>query len=164
MTVLELDDDKPSKPLCNFFVDWMDPCRQSAGGVAATVRLQNNLDFTLATVVARNVAVVGQGLALCRAGCEIFGFVEPKGPRRYHVRHRTGVHLLTLVGDFATLTVEGINPVGSKVCWFQKSNDELCGRVLQHVDAGLAICSLLATHVHRRLMNSPPVPPPIADQ
>lgn len=155
----------PSAQCCGkVSLEWPDPFRPGSSGVAATVRLQSPVDVTLATVVARNVAVVGQGLALCRAGCEIFGFVEPKGPRRYHVRHRTGVHLLTLVGDFATLAVEGINPVGSKVCWFQKSGDELCGRVLQHVDAGLAICSLLATHVHRRLMNSAPVPQPIADQ
>mmetsp|Transcript_43080 Transcript_43080/g.112109 ORF Transcript_43080/g.112109 Transcript_43080/m.112109 type:complete len:317 (-) Transcript_43080:147-1097(-) len=145
-------------------VEWPDPLRPGSSGVAATVRLRSPADVALATVVARNVAVVGQGLALCRAGCEIFGFVEPKGPRRYHVRHRTGVHLLTLVGDFASLTVEGINPVGSKVCWFQRSGDELCGRVLQHVDAGLAICSLLATHVHRRLLHNALVPRPIADQ
>jgi len=155
----------PSAQCCGkVSIEWPDPFRPGSSGVAATVRLQSPVDVTLATVVARNVAVVGQGLALCRAGCEIFGFVEPKGPRRYHVRHRTGVHLLTLVGDFASLNVEGINPVGSKVCWFQKSNDELCGRVLQHVDSGLAICSLLATHVHRRLMNNAPVPQPIADQ
>lgn len=147
-------------------LEWPDPFRPGASGVAATVRLQNAVDSTLATVVARNVAVVGQGLALCRAGCEIFGFVEPEGPRRYHVRHRTGVHLLTLVGDFASLEVEGINPVGSKVCWFQKVDGEVSGRVLQHVDAGLAICSVLATHIHRRLMTSTPaqLPAPFPDQ
>merc|ERR1719343_1876491 len=105
-------------------LEWPDPFRPSDSGVSATMRLQNAADVTLATVVARNVAVVGQGLTLCRAGCEIFGFVEPDGPRRYHVRHRTGVHLLTLVGDFASLNVEGINPVGSKVCWFKKVGND----------------------------------------
>lgn len=143
--------DLADQPICKVAMDWADPFRPGASGVAATVRLQNNLDLTLATVVARNVAVVGQGLALCRAGCEIFGFVEPDGPRRYCVRHRTGVHLLTLIGDFQSLDIEGVNPVGSKVCWFKKIGGECRGRVLQHVDAGLVICSLLATHVHRRL-------------
>jgi len=117
--------------------------------VAATARLQNTNDCTLATVVARNVA--GPGIALCRAGCEIFGFVECEDPTRYNVRHRTGVHLLTLLGDFRDVDVHGINPVGSKVCWFKKVGTECRGRVLQHVDAGLVICSLMAVHLHRRI-------------
>lgn len=140
-----------NQPICKVVMDYPDPFRPGASGVAGTVRLQNSLDLTLATVVARNVAIVGHGLALCRSGCEIFGFVEPEGPRRYSVRHRTGVHLLTLIGDFAAMDVEGINPVGSKVCWFKKVGDQVRGRALQHVDAGLVICGLLATHVHRRL-------------
>jgi len=138
--------------ICKVVMDWPDPFRQGGQGVVGTVRLQNNLDLPLATVVARNVAVVGHGLALCRAGCEIFGFVEPEGPERYSVKHRTGVHLLTLTGDFAGFDIEGINPVGSKVCWFKKVRTECRGRALQHVDAGLVLCSLLATHVHRRLL------------
>mmetsp|Transcript_117345 Transcript_117345/g.364777 ORF Transcript_117345/g.364777 Transcript_117345/m.364777 type:complete len:307 (-) Transcript_117345:83-1003(-) len=154
MTVVDIND----QPLCKVAMDWPDPFRPGASGVAATVRLQSNLDLTLATVVARNVAVVGQGLALCRAGCEIFGFVEPEGPRRYSVRHRTGLHLLTLVGDFAAINIEGINPVGSKVCWFKQVGAECHGRALQHLDAGLVICSILATHVHRRLTASAPPP------
>merc|ERR1719464_2524101 len=109
--------DLSNQPICKVALDWPDPFRPGASGVAATVRLQTNMDLTLATVVARNVAVVGQGLALCRAGCEIFGFVEFEGPSRFSVRHRTGVHLLTLTGDFEGIDVEGINPVGSKVCW-----------------------------------------------
>lgn len=143
--------------ICKVAMDWPDPFRPGASGVAATVRLQNNLDLTLATVVARSVPVVGQGLALCRAGCEIFGFVEPDGPTRYNVRHRTGVHLLTLVGDFVNLDIEGINPVGSKVCWFKQVGNEQTGKILQHVDAGLVLCSLLSTQVHRRLLASKPV-------
>lgn len=156
---MDVLDEELDKPICAFFVDWMDPFRQSAGGVAATVRLQSNLDLTLATVVARNIPVVGQGLALCRTGCEIFGFVEPKGNRRYDVRHRTGVHLLTLVGEFGSdFSIEGINPVGSTVCWFKKvAGEHQCrGRVLQSVDAGLIISSILATQVHRRLMDAVP--------
>lgn len=150
MTVMNLGN---GQTICRVVMDWPDPFRPGGQGVVGTVRLQNNLDLPLATVVARNVAVVGHGLALCRAGCEIFGFVEPEGPGRYSVRHRTGVHLLTLTGDFASFDIEGINPVGSKVCWFKKEGRNECrGRALQHVDAGLVLCSLLATHVHRRLL------------
>lgn len=158
---------EPQETLCSVAMDWTDPLKGGTGGVAATVRLKNTMDFTVATVVARNVAVVGQSLALCRAGCEIFGFVEPDGDHRYHVRHRTGVHLLTLTGDFNSCQIDGLNPVGAKVCTVQRINGEIHGRVLQHVDAGLVMCSLLATHVHRRLAPKPapaalpaPMPPP----
>eukprot|EP00448_Togula_jolla_P004197 CAMPEP_0170608206 /NCGR_PEP_ID=MMETSP0224-20130122/21463_1 /TAXON_ID=285029 /ORGANISM="Togula jolla, Strain CCCM 725" /LENGTH=326 /DNA_ID=CAMNT_0010933421 /DNA_START=184 /DNA_END=1164 /DNA_ORIENTATION=+ len=140
--------------LCKVDVDWSDPFRAGTGGVAATVRLISNQNVTLATVIARNVAVVGQGLALLRAGHEIFGFVEPDGPRCYNVKHRTGVHLLTLAGDFGIPDVEGANPVGSKVCWSKATSDNggiVHGGVIQHVDAGLFICALMATHLHRRL-------------
>mmetsp|Transcript_75906 Transcript_75906/g.138325 ORF Transcript_75906/g.138325 Transcript_75906/m.138325 type:complete len:392 (-) Transcript_75906:31-1206(-) len=150
--------DRKGESFCKVSLDWPDPFRPVASGVAATVRLQScSGGTTLATVVARNVAVVGQGLALCRSGHEIFGFVEPEIDRRYHVRHRTGVHLLTLFGDFDAVSIEGINPVGSKVCSIQKSTDGIVyGRVLQHFDAGLVICALLATHVHRRLSQASP--------
>lgn len=145
-------------------LDWPDLFRPGSCGVAATARLQNTNDCTLATVVARNVS--GPGIALCRAGCEIFGFVEAEDRCRYNVRHRTGVHLLTLTGDFDKVDVEGINPVGSKVCWFKKVGLECRGRVLQHVDAGLVICSLMAVHLHRRLQSGalalPASPPRIA--
>lgn len=155
--------DLEGRPRCRVVLDWSDPFRPGASGVAATARLQSDTDQTLATVVARNLAVhpACQGLALCRQGCEIFGFVEPDTARRYHVRHRTGVHLLTLVGDFGAIDIEAINPVGSRVCTFKKIGDECHGHVLQYVDAGLVICSLLAAHVHRRLtmaMASPGTP------
>lgn len=144
-------------------LDWPDPFRPGTPGVAATVRMQSSADSTLATVVARNLAVAGQGLALCRARCESFGFVEPDGPRMYHIRHRTGIHLLTLVGDFGgspggQIDVEGMNPVGSKVCSFKTDGFECKGWVLQHFDAGLVICGLLAIQVHKRLAISPPTP------
>ncbi|CAE8593218.1 unnamed protein product [Polarella glacialis] len=137
-------------------MDWPDPFRPGTCGIAATVRMQSCADVTLATVVARNVATVGQGLALCRAGCDSFGFVEPDGPRLYHVRHRTGVHLMTLCGDFGStpegfVDIEGTNPVGAKVCSLKKLDDGCHCWVLQHFDAGLVICSLLAIQVHRRL-------------
>eukprot|EP00933_Yihiella_yeosuensis_P074974 TRINITY_DN8408_c0_g1_i1.p1 TRINITY_DN8408_c0_g1~~TRINITY_DN8408_c0_g1_i1.p1 ORF type:complete len:326 (+),score=34.45 TRINITY_DN8408_c0_g1_i1:131-1108(+) len=141
--------------------DWPDPFRSGTCGVSATVRMQNKDDVTLATVVARNLAMVGQGLALCRAGCDSFGYVEPDGPQMYHVRHRTGVHLLTLMGNFGgpsggPCDIDGVNPVGSKVCSLKKEPEGgLCsGWILQHFDAGLVISSLLAVHVHRRLTAS----------
>lgn len=145
--------------LCKVVVEWPDPLKGTSG-MAAHVKLLSSLDHILATVVARNVSMVGQGLALCRQGVEIFGFVEPDGPQRYLVRHRTGVHLLTLEGDFGSSTssaeIRGINPVGSQVCWFKQSSGEC--RVLQNVDAGLVICSLLATYVHKRLLSGVKMP------
>lgn len=155
----------PSKCVCKISMDWPDPFRGTPHGVAATVRLHKN-DMTLATIVARNVAVLGQGLALCRTGCEIFGFVEPEG-NKYLVRHRTGVHLLTLVGNFDNWDIEGVNPVGAKVCSTKTVGDECVGKISQHVDAGLVLCALMATYVHRRLSqpwNTAPrsVPLPLA--
>lgn len=152
----------PSKSVCKISMDWPDPFRGTPHGVAATVRLHKN-DMTLATIVARNVAVLGQGLALCRTGCEIFGFVEPEG-NKYLVRHRTGVHLLTLVGNFDNWDIEGVNPVGSKVCSMKTVGDECVGKISQHVDAGLVLCALMATYVHRRLSqpwNAAPGPVPL---
>jgi hypothetical protein len=141
--------DNKENIVCKISMDWPDPFRGSPHGVAATVRIHKS-EMTLATIVARNVAVLGQGLALCRTGCEIFGFVEPEG-NKFLVRHRTGVHLLTLVGSFEHWDIEGVNPVGSKVCSMKRVGDECVGKVSQHVDAGLVLCALMATYVHRRL-------------
>jgi len=147
--------DNQGNCFCKISMDWPDPFRGSPHGVAATVRVTRS-DSTLATIVARNVACMGQGLALCRTGCEIFGFVEPADGNKYYVRHRTGVHLLTLIGgsnpgNFDDWDIEGYNPVGSKVCALKKNGDECVGKVLQHVDAGLVLCSIMAIYVHRRL-------------
>lgn len=139
------------KLICKVVVDWPDPFRPGASGVAATVRLQSQHDITLATVVARNMEG-GQGLALCRSGCEIFGFVEPDGDRRYHVYHRTRVHLLTLMGDFNACRIDVMNPSDAVVGEVKMVEGVCSGHIVQHVDAGLVICSLLAVHVHRRLV------------
>merc|ERR1740117_2186254 len=141
----------PRNVIAKVAMDWPDPFRPCASGIASTARLQNSAGMSLATVVARNVAVSGQALALCRSGCEIFGFVESDGPMRYHVRHRTGVHLLTLVGDFSTWHVDGVNPAGAVVFSAKKENGCVVGKVQQHVDAGLLICCVLAAHIHRVL-------------
>mmetsp|Transcript_34574 Transcript_34574/g.79017 ORF Transcript_34574/g.79017 Transcript_34574/m.79017 type:complete len:370 (-) Transcript_34574:39-1148(-) len=158
--------DADDKVLCKITMDWPDPFKPGAvpgaAGVAATVRVQNPLDVTLATVVARSVAVVGQGIALCKTGCEIFGFVDVESENKYQVRHRSGVQLLTLVGDFANCDVEGYNPAGTKVCRLLREppttsglgeiGPAIRGRIHQQVDAGLIISSFLATQVHRRLL------------
>lgn len=143
--------DSSGKVHSRLLMDWPDPFRaESRGGVVATVRLLSDTGVTLATVVA-SMGTQGLGLALYRGNSEIFGFVKAEPPRRYHVRHRTGVHLLTLVGDFSVLDFDGTNPVGSRVCSFKTVDGDCHGRVLQHVDAGLIMCSLMATYVHRRL-------------
>jgi hypothetical protein len=131
-------------------MDWPDQLRFADGGVSATARLGIG-DSVIGTVVARKPHTIGQGIALCRASCEIFGYIDahPDG-KAFSVRHRTGILLLTLIGNFDTFDVEGLNPVGTKVCWFQQHGDECCGRVLQHVDAGLVICALLAAMIHRK--------------
>lgn len=136
--------------ICRVVIDWPDPFRPGASGVAATVRLVSTLDHTLTTLVARN-ALSGQSLILCRESGEMFASVEPDGPTRYHVRHRTNIHLLTLSGDFGAGNVDGINPAGAMVCGFQAIDSECRGWVVPHVDAGLAICSLMAIRVHKRL-------------
>lgn len=141
--------------ICKLVTDWPDPFRPGFGGVDASVRLQTEFDVTLATVVARSVAVAGQGLALCRAGCEIFGFVEPdaRDPSSFTVRHRSAVELLKLEGDFASpnLAVSMLNPIGREICSVRRVGDVCYGHVYPHVDAGLALCSLVACHIHSEL-------------
>merc|ERR1719373_366583 len=39
-----------------------------------------------------------------------------------------------------------------------KMGNECSGKILQHVDAGLVLCSILATYVHRRLTVASPTP------
>jgi len=166
-TIRNLDDE----PLCKVTIEWPDPNQSDDISVAARVTLLSTYDSTLATVVARSVQVAGQGLALCRNGVDIFGFVEPEGPKRFVVRHRAGVHLLTLIGEFSgsgSINVVGVNPGGHKVCQFQSvGNGECRGRVLPFVDAGMVICAILSTVIHQRLPN-PRIPgaqpaPPIKD-
>jgi len=58
-----MDNKDPPNCVCKISMDWPDPFRGSPHGVAATVRIHKS-EMTLATIVARNVAVLGQGLAL----------------------------------------------------------------------------------------------------
>jgi len=142
--------------ICRVILDWPDPLRPGFTGVAATVRIQDRQDKTLATIVARSVAVQGQGICVCRQGCEIFGFVEPdeKQKDRYNVCHRSTVQLLSLEGDLDSdvSTVRMMNSGGMPVCTIKKIGSICEGEVEQHTDAGLIICTLFAAHVHRQLL------------
>lgn len=136
--------DAGGRPLNRILIDF--PVESTGGGIMAQARLQDSHGKNLATVVARDT-----GLSLFR-GCEIFGFVEPEEDGSYNVRHRTGVHLLTLSGSVDPWDVEGINPVGSTVCSFKDAGEESRGSVIQGVDSGLVIGSLCAVHLHQRVL------------
>lgn len=129
----------------------LEPKVTDGGGVAARGRLQDEREKTLVTVA----APCSSGLSLFRGpSSEIFGTVEPGGRGEYHVRHRTGVHLLTICGDFDEWDVVGTNFAGAKVFSFRKIGEECIGSVIQQVDAGLVIASLIAIHLHRLLQSS----------
>lgn len=142
--------------LCRVVTDSYDPLRPAFSGVAATVRLQDRVERTLATIVARSVAVQGQGICVCRAGCEIFGFVEPDEKRegRYSICHRSGVTLLTLDGDWISHVgrFQMVNPAGLPVFTMQKTGNVCEGEVHHGTDAGLMLCTLFAAHVNRQLL------------
>lgn len=144
-------------PFCKVVVEWP---RQNYGGASVlAARLMTNFDVTLATLDVRDKSAVGQSMALCRGGCDIFGYVTAEGPHCYTVRHRASIPFLTLMGDFGdNLNVLGTNPVGTEVCWFKWVDGEYKGKIFQHVDAGLVICSLLAARVDQRLRTTP-LPP-----
>lgn len=153
--------DSSDELVCRAAVDWPDHPKRGHSGVAATVRVQSSADVTLATVVAREAAVAGQELALCRASCEIFGFIvhDATDPNLYSVRHRSGVELLSIHGEFdpQTLSVSMVNPAGVEVCSVRRVGDFCYGTVLQHVDAGLVLSALFAANVNRKLAQVAPV-------
>jgi hypothetical protein len=148
--------DDTGKFVCKIILDWPDPFRQgNQSGTAATIRIMNQFEGTFATVFYRSPQAAGQSIALCRAGCEIFGFVEVEGTERITVRHVKRVGILTLKGDFIEGDVVGVNPVGTEVCSFKRCNDEdvIQCQVLQHVDAGLVLCAFLAGRLQRLLQD-----------
>lgn len=132
------------------------PGQFSSCGVAM-VSIQNTFDSTLALVAARNPTYVGQGLALCRREQDVFASVEPLSQGKgYHVKHRTGYPLLTLMGDFdfkpgGAIDIQGFNKDGAQICGVKKTDSECRAWVLQYIDAGLVIASLLAVHLQKRL-------------
>lgn len=145
--------DTGGRALNRILVDF--PGQSGGSGTMAQARLQDMHGKNLATVWARDT-----GLSLFR-GCEMFGFVEPEEDGSFNVRHRTGVHLLTLCGSVDAWDLEGINPVGSRVCSFKESGEECRGSVMQGVDAGLVIGSLCAIHLHQRLRRAGALPAPL---
>jgi hypothetical protein len=149
----------PPKRLAMLTLDWPDPFRPCTSGVVGTGRLKDGNGKNVATIVARNCLISGQALALCRNGCEIFGFVEPDSQKSYKVWHRTGVHMLTLQGDFETWDIQGVNSARVALFSATKEGDFIVCKIQQHVDAGLVISSIIATELHRAmqlLLQHPP--------
>lgn len=136
-----------------------DPFRAGvSSSVRATVRLVSDRDL-LATLVVRNVATQGQCLTLCRGGSDIFGSVElDPATKRYHVKHRTGVHMMTLAGDFNCMGF--FNPARVDVGRIGLSDGCCEGSVKQQIDAGLMVASFVGAYVHKQLSMHPPPPPP----
>merc|ERR1719343_1625696 len=123
-------------------------------GIVATAVLETARGASLATAVARGVAVQGRAIALCRPNHEIFGFVIPdrQDPNRYYLNHRTGTTLLMLQGNFDEPDAVGINPAKSQVCWFGKMGDKVMIGVVPMVDIGLVMCGLVAVRIHKKLI------------
>lgn len=148
--------------IANVTMEWPDPFRPGCG-VAGQVQVYTGQQI-LGIVSARNVSnsfgQAPQGLALCREKHEMFAWVEVEGPNTFHVRHRTGQPLLTLVGELTpggTMDLEGFNSVGCRVCWLKDGKCE----VVQHFDAGMVFLSFLAIYLHKRLQDmKPPLPAP----
>eukprot|EP00927_Polykrikos_kofoidii_P006844 TRINITY_DN12778_c0_g1_i1.p1 TRINITY_DN12778_c0_g1~~TRINITY_DN12778_c0_g1_i1.p1 ORF type:complete len:416 (+),score=49.84 TRINITY_DN12778_c0_g1_i1:88-1335(+) len=135
-----------------------DPLRPGYCGVAATVCLHNDAVGTLATVVARNVSAMGQGICLCNSSDEIFGFVEHDSSGRNHtIRHRSGVNVMKVACDFASSDdIVMTSPVGVKVCIIrQKPDGVFVGEACQHSDVGLVICCLFAACLSKQLKVKP---------
>lgn len=147
-----VDAERPKEMLCRLLMEW-NASNTGRHGIAAQVRLQNPQGATLATAVARNISVSGEALALCRSGCEIFGFVEPRPDGSYRVRHRTNVHLMTLTGDFDD-AVDVVSPAGPKIGGIKVLAGGHEVSIAQHVDGGLLISSYLAAFVHRRILKA----------
>lgn len=156
--------DEKGKIRCKVIIDWPDPFRPGSNGVAATARVHGVGGELLSTVVARNVAPQGQSLALLRFGYEIFGYVEPENhpARRFHVKTRSGVYMMSLAGDFNNIDIDIFNPVGVRIGTIAQVGDEIHGRITQHMDAGLVLSSFIATYFNRRLtMTAATQAPPV---
>lgn len=153
--VLEVTD-MSGKHIVKLTQELRDPFRPGSMGVAATVKLCSPQDIVFATIVVRPAAK--QGVALCRAGCEIFGFVEQVTEKRYDIRHRTGHLLMTMVGDFETGEVQCLSPAGGVIGTMGHKEERVVGCVHQHVDAGLVIGSMCATQLHKKINSVPPAP------
>mmetsp|Transcript_8412 Transcript_8412/g.21538 ORF Transcript_8412/g.21538 Transcript_8412/m.21538 type:complete len:398 (-) Transcript_8412:70-1263(-) len=161
VSAIDVTDDE-AKLMCRVVVEWPDPLRPGFGGVAATVRILNDLDYTLTTVVARSVSVQGQGICVCRANSEIFGFVEhvtfDEGqgrPSSYNISHRTSGKLLTVTGSVGPVCdgkVEMTTPAGLTICTIVRTGLLCEGHVHANVDIGLMIISFFAARLNEQLL------------
>lgn len=149
---MQLDEDsfdvtEPSgDKFCKVILDWP----TTAVGIVGTVRLQSVHGVPLVTVVVRS-GYAGQNMAICRgSGREMFGFIEATRDK-FFVQHRTNTELLTLSEDPETNEMSVYNPVGGRVCTANMKNGEMLVNIIQHVDAGLALASIIATRVQRRM-------------
>lgn len=133
-----------------------DPERQH--GLSNTLRLYYPQDVLVASVLVKSVSMP-HSITLIRCGRDIFGAIEydpAKGQsaERYTVRYRrSGATLMTLVGDFKSLSyIEGAHPSGTVLCQFQRNESTIEGHVRHHFDAGLAFCSLMGIVLHQRAL------------
>lgn len=142
--------------VCTALIEIQDPFHPAAAGIAGSVRLLNPEDELLASVIVRVETAAHQGMAIFRAGFEIFGFVDPAGDSKYAVSHHTGIPIINFVGDFDRFSeISGLNPAGLKVCAVIRKADEVFVRVAQYVDIGLVMCTLMATQVDKKLSVAP---------
>lgn len=160
------------KLICKLNTSWPDARQSGPSGAAATLRLQDPYGHTLCCVVLRSVAVRGQGICFCRASLvqEIFGFLEPTvaavpEQHRYVVQHRSKTMLYMLTGhlDSEPGDVTALSASGVEVCTLQRvrsgtDTNSVVGRCSQNVDAGLLICSAIASVLHQRLAATRPQP------
>lgn len=145
--------DLSGKPIMRLAQELRDPFKPGFMGVVATVRLTCPQDILLATIVVR--PAVKQGVALCGAECDIFGFLDKVSDKRYDIRHRTGHLLMALFGDFDGGEIQCVSPAGS-ACTFSQEGGNIVGGIEQNVDPGLVIGSLCAAHLHRNFSNCTP--------
>jgi hypothetical protein len=148
--------DTSGKVFLRASVDYPDPDRPQASGVAARAGIKDDRDVMVATVLARRSGP-HLSIVICRASYDIFGFPEqdqdPDARGTYKVRHKTGLDLLFLSGNFDTMQVEGKAPAGTTICRFgrRQEDSEVTGSVLQGYDVGLVFAALLGVKIHHRL-------------
>lgn len=145
--------DEEGSIVCRVSLEWpkfdKDDITVETFDVLAKASLHTSSGIPLAMVVAPRHAFAGDEFRLCRASGEVWGFVEPEREEKYHVRHRLcDLHLMTLTGSFETY-VDALNPAKALVCRLQVKDGECHCKVFEAVDAGLVICVLLATRMHR---------------
>eukprot|EP00929_Paragymnodinium_shiwhaense_P015453 TRINITY_DN123549_c0_g1_i1.p2 TRINITY_DN123549_c0_g1~~TRINITY_DN123549_c0_g1_i1.p2 ORF type:complete len:369 (-),score=93.22 TRINITY_DN123549_c0_g1_i1:61-1167(-) len=155
--------DKGDQVLCKVTMSWADPFRKEPNDMLGVAYVHDSRDIALGMVVAKGGKTPGSGvqIGIRRVLTENFAKIDVAGPKLLHVRHRTNAMLLTLLGDFTpdATDIEGLNEGGTKVFSMRRLGDECMCKVMQNVDAGLVICSVLGARMHRRLTSPQPFPP-----